>query len=1042
VRSRQRLGKADKQLWELCSGCEKISAQLLGVLQDLRLPGSHVRWKSFRQALMSVWKENEIDTMSKRLERYRRQIDTVLLVSMREQILKEQVDKVKEQVDKDKFVEGRINEQKLREKKNPLQVESSKEKALREEHQRNEAIREYEYIQATKEDTAEPNLQTIGRTVADVKQVQKELMDILEQSKGSLRSQNEKDLFHSAISGSTRTVMENQVKSQILEKLRFTTMQARFDRIPKAYEQTLDWIFREPNDRTGVIMGGTSLRNFGQQTHVLSTSDMSQNHRPWSNFVKWLNGDEALYWITGNPGSGKSTLMKYLSLDRRTAAFLEMWGGKIPLVSAKQIKRWGLQIPAVTAEQLEKSGGTMHIISAEQLEDWRRKMGIVPTKKDLEEWEVGIPIITAEHLEKLGGMIYIVTAKHVEKWGYKIPIITARFFFWNSGTTMQMSEMGLLQTLLSQALTDHKELIPDLFPERWRYYQLFANDLHPWSLSELYQAFKSLISNDSKRFFFFIDGMDEFDGDEGKIARFILNIASSRQNIKLCVSSRPWLAFEDAFRNRPSLRLEHLTAPDIKHFVSGNLNNNRMFSQLQKIRPVDANGLILEVTEKACGVFLWVHLVVLSLLEGLRDGDDIMDLRERLLLLPSDLEQLFGKILGRLSPRYLKEAKMIFQLIRTATEPLSLLSLSFARETIEKATTAEVKVMDPDEMLFRAESMRRRLNSRCKGLIEAPDFEEDGPNAKAQYLHRTVKDFLSKTRAWEDLALSEQDRFDPDMALCAAFLLHLKAMNQNKTVFLEEFWDAFRTCIHYSSRFKDREPHFHADVFRSLDQTGDALFECAHSNGESWLKILVADGRAQGLFSMERINHWYQTGLTQDTTMGDFFDCALKYKLPSYLKFKLQADERFDFGDTGPHLLSNAVLRQDVQTVRLLLQRGVSPNCEVGNRTAWHSVLDAATSLSADDVKKKWASIVQSFLEHGADFRIIVKDNSVEASIRVAFQDWDPTRTEELLGRLERSAKSPKRQKRIKWSSTNLKVLFKRSNKSGAASSNHNTIAS
>ena len=47
--------------------------------------------------------------------------------------------------------------------------------------------------------------------------------------------------------------------------------------------------------------------------------------RPWDSFVKWLRGDECIYWIQGKAGSGKSTLMKYLADDPRTMHLFAQW---------------------------------------------------------------------------------------------------------------------------------------------------------------------------------------------------------------------------------------------------------------------------------------------------------------------------------------------------------------------------------------------------------------------------------------------------------------------------------------------------------------------------------------------------------------------------------------------------------------------------------------------------------------------------------------------------------------------------------------------
>ncbi len=74
-----------------------------------------------------------------------------------------------------------------------------------------------------------------------------------------------------------------------------------------------------------------------------------------------------------------------------------------------------------------------------------------------------------------------------------------------------------------------------------------------------------------------------------------------------------------------------------------------MFLELRNFQPQEAERLISEITDKAFDVFLWVRLVVASLLEGLRDGDNIRDLQERLMELPPDLGNLFSNILDHLN---------------------------------------------------------------------------------------------------------------------------------------------------------------------------------------------------------------------------------------------------------------------------------------------------------------------------------------------------------------------------------------------------------
>jgi hypothetical protein len=72
-----------QQLQELCKGCERVSTELLDAIQDLRSIGEHKRWNSFQQALKSIRSEASINALVKRLDRYRNQLDTILLFSVR-----------------------------------------------------------------------------------------------------------------------------------------------------------------------------------------------------------------------------------------------------------------------------------------------------------------------------------------------------------------------------------------------------------------------------------------------------------------------------------------------------------------------------------------------------------------------------------------------------------------------------------------------------------------------------------------------------------------------------------------------------------------------------------------------------------------------------------------------------------------------------------------------------------------------------------------------------------------------------------------------
>lgn len=79
---------------------------------------------------------------------------------------------------------------------------------------------------------------------------------------------------------------------EILAQLEFEGMNRRYEDIDEAYQRTFEWVYQDQS--TG--------------------------------FPDWLGGNNGIFWITGKPGSGKSTLMKFLLNDKRTPELLQRMG--------------------------------------------------------------------------------------------------------------------------------------------------------------------------------------------------------------------------------------------------------------------------------------------------------------------------------------------------------------------------------------------------------------------------------------------------------------------------------------------------------------------------------------------------------------------------------------------------------------------------------------------------------------------------------------------------------------------------------------------
>ncbi|KAF2470006.1 uncharacterized protein BDR25DRAFT_35993 [Lindgomyces ingoldianus] len=765
--------ESEKQLQDLCRQCRDRAEELLRAVTKLKVNGKSKKWRSFRQALNSVWSSDRINFLSARLEAFRRQVDTTLLVVLREQSAR----------------------------------------ANRDQAQKLESIND--------------TLINIGLST---KQWQKDLVETLHRENWQPENPRDIEAFSTELSSAAKAQLEDRATSNIMHLLDFYERPDRFERIKEAHTKTFEWIFRR-----GSVLQEAEQPALGQ----ISTLPSQKTY--WHSFADWLESDGSIYWITGKPGSGKSTLMKFIQNDSRTVAHLQGW------------------------------------IS-----------------------------------------------------GYEL--IQAGWFFWNSGTAIQMSRMGLLQALLYQLLEKHPELIAQIFPRRWKSHELFGTDLRPLTWLELVDGLKKIILQTQFRYFFVIDGLDEFDGDTSELLELLMKIAAS-PNVKVCVASRPWLIFEEALKGQPMLQLQYLTTGDIELYASQKLLNNSMFAAWQTQNHGEAFMIFQTIKCKAAGVFLWVYLVVSSLLEGLRDGDRPSDLRKRVEELPSDLEELFKKILSNLEPRHFDQASQLLQIVEAALAPLSLLSLYFAEEGFDMSLTSEVRPLTTDEISSKVEIMRRRILSRCKGLLE-PRYirsessiqsqENDKEGGEVSYLHRTVKDFLQSQEIWDYIVAGTGSSFDPNRSLCGACVFRLKTMAPGEDM-IRRIWRIMPLCMKYAKALEESSGEPQVLFLHELDRLASWFLDGPE-------EIHVPQGNTLVMSPVKDSTHWTELApvLVGDVQLGQssrsILEYALGFKLYLYVDWRLSHDIPVTYDLCGRSFLSGAIEGRDLPLVELLLKHKADPN--------------------------------------------------------------------------------------------------------------------
>lgn len=314
----------------------------------------------------------------------------------------------------------------------------------------------------------------------------------------------------------------------------------------------------------------------------------------------------------------------------------------------------------------------------------------------------------------------------LSKWAADQPLVIANFFFWHQGTAEQKSLDGVLRSLLHEILREHPVLIPVAYPAAWRRYRESGlTDGFRMASNELQMGVSRVLSQQifPLRVCLLIDGLDEYVGDYVEIVKLFKDVSNS-PNTKICVSSRQWPVFQNAFKGCPGLTLQALTRTDISNYTDQELGREPRMLELKRADPESALILSQEIAARSAGVFLWVKLVVRSLLTGLMNNDGIPDLMQRLAELPEDLEKLYIFLLKRIADTYLKEALILLRIVHQAQRPLSSFEVAVADSyyyTVAQptaSTTSSYGVISGDTIGLVSKTAEVKIQSRCLGLLE------------------------------------------------------------------------------------------------------------------------------------------------------------------------------------------------------------------------------------------------------------------------------------------------------------------------------------
>ncbi|EKG15206.1 hypothetical protein MPH_07653 [Macrophomina phaseolina MS6] len=305
VRSTSSTGEPDIELSDIADKAERVAVELAALLKTLELPkdAGNRTWKAVRLTMKGMCKRGKMKSLEGRLHGLQGLLNTWMIRSIREEtsaVSKQMAELVRRQ--ETLGAETTRSFEQMRQvllEIRVLAMQSKDETRRKETDDKSRAVPQHEAVPgglsgifgsvrhffsgmtSASDESTGPLKDTRTAAVGDEMRVWPEILKHL-----------------SFVSEEAKLVSKGQ---QLFRSLYDPDLILRYISVVEEYPDTFRWIFED-------------------STH---------------GFKSWLEFDNGTYWISGKPGAGKSTLMKFVCEHKQTDVLLRNWAGPHELLIIK-----------------------------------------------------------------------------------------------------------------------------------------------------------------------------------------------------------------------------------------------------------------------------------------------------------------------------------------------------------------------------------------------------------------------------------------------------------------------------------------------------------------------------------------------------------------------------------------------------------------------------------------------------------------------------------------------------------------------------------